>query len=68
MNRRHWIPIAVLVLFALLLGGCINIQQEYWLYEDGSAKVGMDIGMSQALLSMGGIQRQRQQQPIHLKI
>ena len=53
MNRRRWIPIAALVLFALLLGGCINIQQEYWLYEDGSAKVGMDIGMSQALLSMG---------------
>jgi flagellar basal body-associated protein FliL len=53
MKRSRWIPIAALVLFALLLGGCINIQQEYWLYEDGSAKVGMDIGMSQALLSMG---------------
>ena len=53
MKRPRWIPIAALVLFALLLGGCINIQQEYWLYEDGSAKVGMDIGMSQALISMG---------------
>ncbi len=53
MKRPRWIHIAALVLFALLLGGCINIQQEYWLYENGSAKVSMDIGMSQALLSMG---------------
>ena len=53
MKLRRWFPVAALILFALLLGGCINIQQEYWLYEDGSAKVGMDIGMSQALLSMG---------------
>ncbi len=65
MNCRRWIPIAALVLFALLLGGCINIQQEYWLYEDGSAKVGMDIGMSQALLSMGATSgSDSQQQPI----
>ena len=53
MIRPRWIQIAALALFALLLGGCINIQQEYWLYENGSAKVSMDIGMSQALLSMG---------------
>lgn len=53
MKLPRWIPITALVLFALLLGGCINIQQEYWLYEDGTAKVRMDIGMSQALLSMG---------------
>ena len=53
MKLNRWIPISALILFALLLGGCINIQQEYWLYEDGSAKVSMDIGMSQALLSMG---------------
>ena len=53
MKRSRWIPQIALLLFALLLSGCINIQQEYWLYEDGSAKVGMDIGMSEALLSMG---------------
>ena len=53
MKSKRWLLIAALIITALLLGGCINIKQEYWLNADGSAKVGMDIGMSEALLSMG---------------
>ena len=53
MKRPRWLLISALVLLAVLLGGCINIQQEYWLKADGSAQVSMDIGMSTALLSMG---------------
>ena len=54
MKRPRWLMVPALVLLALLLGSCINIQQEYWLKADGSAQVSMDIGMSTALLSTGG--------------
>ncbi len=53
MKRNRWVLICALVIGMLLLGGCINIQQEYWLKADGSATVNMDIGMSEALLAMG---------------
>jgi hypothetical protein len=54
MKAMRWKVLIGMVVFALLLSGCINIQQEYWLNGDGSAKISMDVGMSDALLSMGG--------------
>lgn len=54
MKHPRWPLFFTLALLGLLLGGCINIQQEYWLKADGSAQVSVDLGMSNALLSLGG--------------
>ena len=53
MKPARWKLMTALALLALLLSGCINITQEYWVNGDGSAKVSLDVGLSQALMAMG---------------
>lgn len=54
MKAKRWVVIMVILSMALLLSGCINIAQEYWLNADGSAKISIDMGVSESLLSMSG--------------
>ncbi len=54
MKSKRWIVMIILFSMALLLSGCINIAQEYWINADGTAKVSLDMGVSESLLSMGG--------------
>lgn len=39
--------------FSLLFVGCINIVEEIWVNTDGTARIKIDIGMPEAMFSMG---------------
>jgi len=43
----------ITIVLALLLAGCINVNQSIEIYEDGSGKFAIDLGMSEMLVNMG---------------
>ncbi len=43
----------VLGAMLLLLSGCFQVTEEYWVNTDGSGKMHFEVGVSEALLSMG---------------
>lgn len=54
--KRYLYLILMLSMTTLLLAGCFSIDQEMWINADESGKMKMDMGMSEALLSMAGDQ------------
>ena len=42
----------ILSMSSLLLTACFDVEQEYWINDDGSGKFRMDLGVSESLLAM----------------
>ena len=46
--------ISLFILFAVLLTGCFDIDEEFWFNSDGSVRMKLDFGMSEEFFAMAG--------------
>ncbi len=53
MKSKKALLFLVMGAMLLLLTGCFQVTEEYWVNADGSGKMHFEIGVSEALLSMG---------------
>ena len=55
INPFKWIQPSLLILCSLFLASCVDVHEEFWLHEDGSAKAEIIIDMPRAAtLATGG--------------
>ncbi len=51
MKHKGLFTVLILALFALLLAGCVNIREEFWINADYSGKVSLEMSISEALIT-----------------